>query len=72
MGEYRELMNAPNTLALIVQGALESEGIRAVVDRHERSPFGLDSGWFATRVMVAEEDLERAHELLAEIEAGRE
>lgn len=72
MGEFRELMNAPNALARIVQGALEAEGLRVVVDREERSPFGLDSGWFATRVMVDEDDLERARELLAEIDAGDE
>lgn len=72
MGDFRELMTAPNTLALIVRGALEAEGLRVVVDRQERSPFGLDSGWFATRVLVAPEDLARAQELLAEIQAADE
>lgn len=70
MSEFRELMQAPNALAQIVKGALEAEGLRVAVDRDERSPFGLDSGWFATRVLVAEEDLLRAQELLAEIEAS--
>jgi hypothetical protein len=70
MPRFRELMSAPNALAQIVKGALEAEGLHVVVDREERSPFGLDSGWFATRVLVAEGDLERAHEVLAEIEAS--
>lgn len=70
MPRFAELMSAPNALAQIVKGALEAEGLRVVVDREERSPFGLDSGWFATRVLVAESDLERAQELLAEIEAS--
>lgn len=72
MADFRELMTAPNALALIVQGALEAEGVHAVVDRQERSPFGLDSGWFATRVMVAADDLQRAQELLAEIDAAED
>lgn len=63
-------MRAPNALARIVKGALEAEGLRVAVDREERSPFGLDSGWFATRVLVAEQDLDRAREVLAEIEAS--
>ncbi|HVL98522.1 MAG TPA: DUF2007 domain-containing protein [Egibacteraceae bacterium] len=70
MVQFRELMRGPNALARIVQGALEAEGLRATVDREARSPFGLDSGWFATRVLVAESDLERAREVLAEIEAS--
>lgn len=70
MPKFAELMSAPNALAQIVKGALEAEGLRVVVDREERSPFGLDSGWFATRVLVAEQDLERAQEVLAEIEAS--
>lgn len=70
MAEFRELMTAPNTLARIVKGALEAEGLRVAVDREERSPFGLDSGWFATRVLVAEDDWDRAREVLAEIEAS--
>lgn len=69
MADYTELMRAPNALAQIVKGALEAEGLQASLDRSERSPFGLDSGWFATRVLVAEADLPRARQLLAEIEA---
>ncbi|MEX0659104.1 MAG: DUF2007 domain-containing protein [Egibacteraceae bacterium] len=72
MADFRELMTAPNALALIVQGALEAEGLHVVVDRQERSPFGLDSGWFATRVLVAAGDLQRAQELLAEIDAAED
>lgn len=63
-------MRGPNALARIVMGALEAEGLHVRVDREERSPFGIDSGWFATRVLVAEEDLERARDVLAEIEAA--
>ena len=63
-------MRGPNALARIVMGALEAEGLRVTVDREERSPFGIDSGWFATRVLVAEEDLERARDVLAEVEAA--
>lgn len=63
-------MAAPNALAQIVKGALEAEGLRVTIDRQERSPFGLDSGWFATRVLVAEDDLPRAQQLLAEIDAS--
>ena len=70
MTQFRELMTAPNALAQIVKGALEAEGLRVTVDREARSPFGLDTGWFATRVLVAEPDLARARELLAEIEAS--
>lgn len=72
MTQFRELMRGPNALARIVMGALEAEGLRVTVDREERSPFGIDSGWFATRVLVAEDDLERARDVLAEIEAAEE
>lgn len=70
MAKFCELMRVPNALAQIIKGALESEGLRVAVDREERSPFGLDSGGFATRVLVAEDDLQRAQEVLAEIEAS--
>lgn len=68
--DFHELTRAPNALAQIIKGALEAEGLRVTVDRDQRSPFGLDSGWFATRVLVAADDLGRARELLAEIEAS--
>jgi hypothetical protein len=67
---YVEVAAMPNAVAQIVKGALEAEGLRVMVDREGRDPYGIDSGWFATRVLVEEGDAERARALIAEIEAS--
>ena len=69
--EWRVLVARPDPLARIVAGALESEGIPVRLSRDGLgSVYGLQHGRFATRVLVAPEDLDRARALLDEIEAS--
>ncbi|MDQ3972879.1 MAG: DUF2007 domain-containing protein [Actinomycetota bacterium] len=71
MGDYRELTAMPFALATVVKGALEAEGLAVRLEREALAGvYGLDSGTFATRILVAAEDLERARALLAEVEAS--
>jgi hypothetical protein len=67
---YRSLTARPSVQARLIAGALEAEGLTVRLVRDALGlVYGLDSGAWATRVLVAEEDLERARTLLAEIEA---
>ena len=62
----------PHTFAQIVKGALEAEGIRVRLERDALSGiYGLDTGTFATRLYVADEDFEAARDLIEEIEQAR-
>ena len=71
MAELREVTALPHPLAEIVKGALEAEGIPTELRREAISAvYGLDSGWFATGVLVPEEDVERARALIDRVEAG--
>lgn len=64
------LTELPAPLAQIVKGALEAEGIPAFLERDALSSvYGLDTGLFATRVLVPPEMLAEARALIAEIEA---
>ncbi len=70
MVDYRQLTAMPFAVAAVVKGALEAEGLSVRLDREALAGvYGLDSGTFATRILVAAEDLERARLLLAEIDA---
>ncbi len=69
MGEYRLLTARPFVQAQLLSGALTAEGLRVRVERDALGLiYGLSSGTFATRVMVAAEDFDRARAVLAEIE----
>lgn len=68
---YRPLTARPHVVAEIVRGALEAEGVDVRLERNGLGAvYGLQSGPWATRVLVAEDDFERARSLLAEMDAG--
>jgi len=71
MSSYRQLTALPAALAQIVKGALEAEGIDVVLDRAPLATvYGLDSGEWATRVLVDPDKFDRARELLDEFETA--
>ncbi|CAN5771617.1 MAG: DUF2007 domain-containing protein [Actinomycetota bacterium] len=71
MAELRVLTARPSVQAQLIKGALEAEGIVVRLDRDALgSVYGLDSGTFATRVLVPAVDVERARRLLAELESA--
>jgi hypothetical protein len=73
VAEFRVVTSLPHTLATIVAGALQAEGFTVRLDRPALSSvYGLDSGMFATRVLVPELELEAARRLIAEIEAAED
>jgi hypothetical protein len=70
MGGYRALTARPSVQARLIAGALAAEGVDVRLSRDALGVvYGLDSGAWATRLLVAEDDLERARTLLAELEA---
>lgn len=70
MAEYEEVAAMPNALAQIVAGALADEGFDVTVDQPARDPYGIDAGWFATRVLVTAEHADQARQRIAEIESS--
>lgn len=65
----RFLTARPAAEAYVVLGALRAEGLRVRLERDGLgSVYGLTSGQFATRIMVADEDYDAARQLLAEVE----
>lgn len=69
MVESRVVTALPHAFAQIVKGALEAEGIPVRLQRDALSSiYGLDTGTFATRLYVSEEDFEAARALLDDIE----
>ena len=69
MTDYRLLMARPLGEAHVVCGALRAEGLRVALQRDGLGAiYGLNSGVFATRVLVHPDDYERAAELIADIE----
>jgi Putative prokaryotic signal transducing protein len=71
MSPYRQLTAVPAVIAQIVRGALQVEGIDVVLDRDALgSVYGLDSGEWATRVLVEADQLARARALLDQFEAA--
>lgn len=70
MADEAVLTELPSPLARIVQGALESEGIPARLEREAAGGvYALETGLFATRVMVPVDYLAEARALLAAVEA---
>lgn len=66
---YAELTSASALLAPVIAGALEAEGIPTRLERPSLGTvYGLDTGEWATRVLVPAEDLERARTVLREAE----
>ncbi len=71
MNAYRQLTALPSALAHIVKGALEAEGISVVLERDSLgSVYGLDSGAWATRLLVEADQLDRARTLLDQFETA--
>lgn len=69
MSQFREVAALPNAIAQLAKGALEAEGLTVMLDSEGRDPYGIDSGWFATRLFVPDEEWDRARALLDEFEA---
>ena len=71
MNAYRQLTALPSALAQIVKGALEAEGITVVLERDSLGfVYGLDSGAWATRLLVEAGQLDRARTLLDQFETA--
>ena len=65
------LTSLPSIHAAIVKGALEAEGIQVTLDRPALGTvYGFEGGMWATQLLVAEDDVERARAILAEIESS--
>jgi len=69
MPRYVPLTTRSAVLAAVLKGALEAEGLDVRLVRDSLGTvYGLDTGRFATRILVAEDDLESARRLLDEAE----
>ena len=69
-GEWRVVTALPHTAAVLLQGALRAEGIRAELERDGLAViYGLDGGGFATRIVVPAGDVERALDVLSDLES---
>ena len=70
MADYRLLTARPPAEAVILVGALQSEGLRVLAERNGLGAvYGLTSGGFGTGVLVHVDDFERARELVVAMEA---
>ncbi len=70
MRQYATLTVRPSVTARLLAGALAAEGLDVRLSRDALGEiYGLDSGDFATLVLVGVEDLDRARTLLAQIES---
>jgi hypothetical protein len=69
-GEWRVLTALPHTAAVLLRGALRNEGIVAELERDGLAVvYGLDGGGFATRVVVPAGHVQRARQVLSDLEA---
>jgi hypothetical protein len=60
----------PHTSAILLQGALRSEGIAAELERDGLAVvYGLDGGGFSTQVMVPGHEMRRAQQVLSDLDA---
>lgn len=65
------LTELPSPLAHIVEGALAAEGIPVRLERDALSVvYGLETGMFATRVLVPADRLDDAAALIDEVESA--
>lgn len=70
MRQYATLTARPSVTARLIAGALAAEGLDVRLSRDGLGEiYGLDSGDFATLVLVPVEDLDRARTLLTQIES---
>jgi len=70
-GEWRVLTALPHTSAVLLQGALRTEGIPAELHRDGLAVvYGLDGGGLATRVVVPAGDASRARLILSDLESS--
>lgn len=69
--DMRVLTALPHTAAILLCGALRSEGVAADLHRDGLAVvYGLDGGGHATQVLVPERDIERAAALLRDLDAA--
>jgi hypothetical protein len=69
--EWRVLTALPHTSAVLLQGALRTEGIAAELERDGLAAvYGLDGGGLATRVVVPADDAKRALRILSDLESS--
>lgn len=66
---FTRLTSLPAIHATIVKGALEAEGITVVLDGGSTGPYVLDTGTWATSVMVPADQVQRAEAVLAAFDA---
>jgi hypothetical protein len=67
---WHVLTALPHMAAVLLQGALRTEGIAAELDRDGLAAvYGLDGGGLATRVVVPADDAERALHVLSVLES---
>lgn len=67
--DLRVLTALPHTAAILLVGALRSEGIAARLRRDGLAVvYGFDGGGHATQVLVARHDIERATQLLRDLD----
>lgn len=61
----------PHTSAVLLQGALRTEGIAAELERDGLAAvYGLDGGGLATRVVVPADEAKRALRILSDLESS--
>jgi hypothetical protein len=69
--DLRVLTALPHTAAILLQGALRTEGIAAELARDGLAVvYGFDGGGFSTQVMVPGHEVERARQVLSELDSG--
>lgn len=67
---WEVLTALPHPTAVLLSGALRAEGLRVALERDALAVvYGLSAGGHATRVLVHPDDAQRAHDVLAELEA---
>lgn len=68
--QWRVLTALPHLSAVLLQGALQAEDIAAELERDGLAAvYGLVGGGFPTRVLVPGADVERAQQVLADLES---
>lgn len=68
-GDWRVITVLPHMAAVLLRGALQAEGVRTELDRDALGAvYGLDTGGHATRVLVRPADVDRARQVLAELD----
>jgi hypothetical protein len=69
-GGWRVVTALPHTSAVLLQGALRAEGVRAELERDGLAAvYGLDGAGLSTRIVVPAAEADRALRILSELES---